>query len=51
VRSAELRGLTNYGGAVAKSCSVRIVTDAVPVPLTFNFHLNREGKVEVIDNA
>jgi CubicO group peptidase (beta-lactamase class C family) len=42
--------LMTYGVPVAKSCSVRIVASGMPVPITFTFHLNREGKVTVIDN-
>jgi D-alanyl-D-alanine carboxypeptidase len=43
-------GLTSYGVPVAKSCAVSIRTNKVPVPLTFTFHLDRNGKVAVIDN-
>lgn len=45
-----ISGLSSYGIPVAKSCSVRIRVRDVPVPLTFTFHLNPDGKVGVIDN-
>ena len=45
-----ISGLSSYGVPIAKSCSVRIRTMNVPVPLTFTFHLNGGGKVAVIDN-
>jgi hypothetical protein len=43
-------GLMSYGVDVTKSCSVRILTPHLAVPLTFTFHLERGGKVAVIDN-
>jgi D-alanyl-D-alanine carboxypeptidase len=44
-----VKGWTSYGVPIAETCSVRVATQGIPVPMTFSFHLNRGGQVAVID--